>query len=143
MTVADIIKYEGNEMILFVDDDPGVRGMGVLVLRTLGYTVLHCDDGREALLIAEHLTSQAPDLLVTSITLPGMDGRQLAGQLQAKYPAMRVLYTPDDDDEIIELRSSPPDRLHLLQKPYIPSMLAAKVRRILDASIDDPAAKEP
>ena len=52
------------------------------VLRRLGYRVLVARDGAEALALSQSHTD-AIDLLLTDVIMPGMDGRDLAARLQA------------------------------------------------------------
>jgi two-component system cell cycle sensor histidine kinase/response regulator CckA len=121
----------GNETILVVEDEAGVRNLVSHVLRRNGYTVLEASHGEEALTLIEHYSGTI-DLLVTDMVMPLMSGRQLADRMSAKQPKMRVIYMsgyvhPEGDQP----RNSN-GRRAFLQKPFKPDVLATLVREVLD-----------
>ncbi|PYN12596.1 MAG: hypothetical protein DME05_21090, partial [Candidatus Rokuibacteriota bacterium] len=67
----------GDQTILVVEDADAVRRLVHEVLRRLGYRVLVARDGAEALALSQSHTD-AIDLLLTDVIMPGMDGRDLA-----------------------------------------------------------------
>lgn len=73
--------------ILVVDDDDCVRSMVVSLGRRVGFDVVEAADGADGLSKA---ASQAPDLVILDIALPGFDGRDVLVQLRAN-PATRGL----------------------------------------------------
>lgn len=68
------------QRVLVVDDDHEIRGLVAGALRRDGYTVVEAGDGPEALDVAVRLM---PDLVLLDMTLPGMDGVEVARQLKA------------------------------------------------------------
>jgi two-component system cell cycle sensor histidine kinase/response regulator CckA len=81
----DVGPLQGNESMLLVKDDEMVRSLVTSTLRTYGYEVLVAAGGREAIELAEQ-EAGAIDVLMTDVVMPGMNGRELAEKLQAKYP---------------------------------------------------------
>jgi CheY-like chemotaxis protein len=78
--------------ILVVDDEPLVRDLVREVLVREGYAVLHAHTAEEALaLVRAHEHDRVPDLLVTDLTMPGMDGVTLARTLRTAYPTLVAL----------------------------------------------------
>jgi len=79
--------------ILIVDDDPAIRYILDLALRSAPYTVSQAEDGQEALdLILEALEGGDPfDLLLTDIRMPRMTGIELITALQKKGIAIPTL----------------------------------------------------
>jgi|TARA_B100000315_G_C14524993_1_gene563393 CheY-like chemotaxis protein len=78
------------ETILVVEDDKDVRTLVVGLLTSLGYHVIDADMGTSALVRLD----QHPDidLLLTDVVLPGpMTGRDLATEVQRRYPAVKAL----------------------------------------------------
>lgn len=118
----------GTETILLVEDDPGVRRQALRGLAAAGYQVHVAADGEEALALAATLP-QAPDLLLTDVVMPRVDGARLAGMLHARWPGLRVLFTSGYMDE----RLAPAGDGHFLQKPFTATQLLARVRDALDA----------
>jgi CheY-like chemotaxis protein len=66
--------------ILVVDDDPGVRFLLRLLFESVGYEVTEAQHGVAALIRVKEVL---PDLVVTDITMPVMDGGQLIKRLKS------------------------------------------------------------
>ncbi len=121
----------GQERILLVEDEQPIRVLCERSLSSQGYQVLAAASGSEAL----ELFSQSPegiDMLVTDLMMPNMSGRELAEALRLRKPDLLVLYISGYSDDL-----SIQEGLHsgldtLLQKPFLPSELARKVRDVLD-----------
>ena len=115
----------GTETVLLVEDAPAVRLVTRQVLERYGYTVLEAPTGDMALrLAAKH---HGPiHLLLTDVVMPGLSGRQLAGQLSQLRSEMKVLYVSGYADTV-------ESGVAYLQKPFAPEALARRVRDVLDA----------
>jgi len=115
----------GTETVLVVEDAASVRVVTRQVLERYGYVVLEAPNGETALrLAAKH---HGPiQLLVTDVIMPGLSGRQLAGQLAPLRPEMKVLYVSGYADDV-------ESGVAYLQKPFTPETLARRVRDVLDA----------
>ncbi len=122
----------GHETVLLVEDDAGVRSLVRDTLKDSGYTVLDAANGREALaLVQQH---RGPlDLLVTDVIMPGLGGRQLAEQLLARFPDMKVLYMSGYTDDAVVRYGILQEHVHFLQKPFALPVLGRKIREVLDA----------
>ncbi|MFO7958312.1 MAG: PAS domain S-box protein [Candidatus Brocadiia bacterium] len=125
------MQLGGDETVLLVEDDEGVREMGTRVLEGFGYTVLTASDGREGLeLFRKHRSTV--DLLVTDVVMPQTDGLELAEQAQSLRPDLKVLYVSGyagrDNAEGRKADAAHP----LLPKPFTASRLAQRVREVLD-----------
>ena len=82
----------GTETILLVEDDALVRSYATAQLGALGYKVVSAENARQAIEAIER--GCAPDLLFTDMIMPGgMNGRELADQVLARRPGLKVLYT--------------------------------------------------
>ncbi|MHC5034561.1 MAG: ATP-binding protein, partial [Planctomycetota bacterium] len=121
----------GSETILLVEDDPQVRELAHRVLQEQGYTVLEASNGEEAL---ELLTSHTGpiDLLLTDVVMPGMSGKALADQLLRTQPDLRAIFMSGYTDEAIAHHGVLDPDVAFLQKPFSPTILARKVRDVLD-----------
>lgn len=121
----------GVERILLVEDDYRVRLSSVRSLRNMGYQVIAAESAQQALeLAAEQAT--AVDLLLTDVLLAGMSGAELATQLRAHYPGLRMLLMSGYSVESV--RKQLPQGFHgYLEKPFSTQQLSFAVRRALDA----------
>jgi PAS domain S-box-containing protein len=114
------------ELVVVVEDADDLRALVESLLTRAGYRVVsHADPARVLLDGA----TVPPDLLVTDVVMPGIDGPTLAAELRRRHPGMRVLlmsgYRPED------VRNEPGDRL--LPKPFVADDLLHAVREVLDA----------
>jgi len=121
----------GSETVLVVEDEDEVRSLASEFLRSAGYSVLTAKDGVEALEISERLGG-AIQLLLTDVVMPKMRGTELAQELKARFPRLRVVYMSgylEQDPcsgEILE-------KAIVLQKPFSRDSL---VREVGDAFED-------
>ncbi len=76
-TGGQVKPGRGTETVVLVEDDDSVRRYVSSILVTAGYTVLSAETGAAALEKLRSL-SEPPDLLLTDVIMPGMDGRALA-----------------------------------------------------------------
>jgi CheY-like chemotaxis protein len=123
-------QYRGDERVLVVEDDPGVRDFAVSVLRELGYDVLGAPTGDAAIgVLAGHPDI---DLLFTDVVMPGtLNGADLAKLALQQRPDLRILFTSGYTTRLVE-KEWPTGRIELLRKPYRSIDLAARVRAVLD-----------
>jgi len=125
-------EYGGRECILVVEDDRRVRRFAVDSLAALGYCVLEAADGPAALRMLEETTGRV-DLLVTDVIMPHTSGRDLANQVQALRPDIRVLFMSGYTDQYIVENGTLAEGIQFIQKPFTLNALARMVRDILDA----------
>jgi two-component system cell cycle sensor histidine kinase/response regulator CckA len=117
----------GSETILLVEDDSMLRELVTDILRGCGYAVLVAGHPSEAETISA-LHGGGIDLLLTDVVMPGMNGHELAKRITASRTTTKVLYMSGYTDELVDLDAG----TFFLQKPFAPSILAAKLREILD-----------
>jgi len=109
--------------VLLVEDDRLVRSMLQAHLEGCGCRVLAAEAPAPALTMAE--CGSRPDALVTDVSLPGMDGGELARRLRAALPGLPVVFmSAHSADHLSESgRLQRGDRL--LEKPFEPETLEA------------------
>jgi PAS domain S-box-containing protein len=122
----------GSETLLVVEDEPIVRSMAVRVLQGAGYTVLDAGDGAEALQLLAAAPGRSIDLLVTDVVMPRLGGPELAAQLRAERPGLKVLFVSGYTERAVDLQSAIGPLTALLAKPFAGPALTHKVRELLD-----------
>jgi two-component system, cell cycle sensor histidine kinase and response regulator CckA len=125
----------GDETVLLVEDDVSVRDLALMVLKRLGYKVLHAINGGEAFLTLENYQGRV-DLLMTDVVMPGINGRELAQKLLKLQPGMKVLFTSGYTENVIVHHGVVEENLNFIGKPYSLQELAKKIREVLDAKPD-------
>jgi PAS domain S-box-containing protein len=120
----------GDETILLVEDEESVRALARRTLEARGYRVFDAADGGEAVEIAGH---ERIDLLLTDMVLPGMGGGEIAARIHEIHPAAKVLFTSGYTDDVIVRGGLLERGAAFLEKPFTPSLLARKVREVLDS----------
>ncbi|MBM9537813.1 hybrid sensor histidine kinase/response regulator [Desulfobulbus alkaliphilus] len=121
----------GHETILLVEDEPVILEMTTMMLERLGYTVMAADTPGEAIRLArEH--SGSIDLLLTDVVMPEMNGRELGQNILSVYPDMKRLFMSGYTANVIAHHGVLGERVHFIQKPFLMTDLAAKIREALD-----------
>lgn len=116
--------------ILVVDDEETVRHVVGRMLRESGFALLEAKDGREAL----HLVQQrerAPDLILTDVVMPLLNGGELAARVRASQPDQRILLMSAYALEDLRQRGLYPEGVSFLQKPFTAEQLFRAVRSAL------------
>jgi putative two-component system response regulator len=116
--------------ILVVDDDPKVRSVLERVLLKDGHAIQTAENGHAALTAIER---SAPDIILTDVTMPGMDGFELCQRLKMNVvtrliPVVMVTGLSDRDNHLkgVELGAD-----EFLTKPVDPQELRARVRSLM------------
>jgi PAS domain S-box-containing protein len=128
---GQIAPASGQETILVVEDEPGVRALLVESLRRTGYAVLTAGGSETAMKISTKHPRQI-DLIVTDVVMPELSGPKLVEWLRPHQPQMRILYISGyADDEVVQ-RGLQQGSIAFLQKPFTLPALLTKVREVLD-----------
>lgn len=130
----------GNETILVVEDDEGVRETVIALLGELGYRVLKAPDAQSALAVIE---SGVPiDLLFTDVVMPGtLKSPELARKAKERLPDLGVLFTSGYTENSIVHGGRLDEGVNLISKPYSHEALARKVRQVLGQNGKRPAGE--
>ncbi len=124
----------GAETVLLTEDEESVRVVATAILERRGYRVLAAADGDSAIAISRAFPGRI-DVLVTDVVMPGINGRELAEQLEQMRPDMRVLFVSGYTDDAVLLKGVSLDERTFLQKPFTSLELAKRVRVVLDQSL--------
>ncbi|MGE0715406.1 MAG: PAS domain-containing protein [Alphaproteobacteria bacterium] len=129
VTAAGQRDVLADKTVLVVDDDPMVRQMAEIIIRSAGCTVSTAGNGREALAMLEE--AEHFDILFSDVVMPGgINGEQLAAMAVARRPGIAVVLTTGYA-EIINGAPVGVDRPNLLRKPYRREDLLAALRSAL------------
>ena len=120
----------GLETILVVEDEADVRSSTCGILSALGYDVLEAEDAAAAAEIIE--SGRHVDLVFTDVVMPGpVSSLQLGEIVRRCQPRCQVLYTSGYAEGVLAHEGKLDASVHLLQKPYHPDALSARIRHLL------------
>jgi PAS domain S-box-containing protein len=117
----------GRERVLLVDDEPAVARSSARILERSGYRVTFHTDPAEAL-AAFRERPPSFDLVLTDLTMPGMNGLELARAVLALRPRLPVLLMSGYVDEATLATAQALGVREVLLKPVMPGELAEAVR---------------
>jgi two-component system cell cycle sensor histidine kinase/response regulator CckA len=117
--------------ILVVDDELTVRRWVSRILRARGYEVIDVEDGASALEMMRRADTR-PDLVVTDIVMPGVNGTRLAEDIERQWPATKLLFVSGFVSSASVRAASIVSRVPVLRKPFTPEQVIAAVRSALD-----------
>ena len=119
--------------VLLVEDEPQVRDSVAAMLGNLGFRALTAGSAAEAL---EQATAagERVDLLITDVIMPGVNGPQLASQLCAFQPRLKVLFMSGYADDVIARGDTLAVDVGFLQKPFTTKSLGRKIEELFERS---------
>lgn len=118
------------QRILYVEDDPDIQAIAVMVLETIhGFTLEVCSPGCEALQKAEAFN---PDLILMDVMMPNMDGPETLAGLR-EFPTlattpvvfMTAKVQPQEVQAYLDLGA-----VGVIAKPFDPMLLVDQLREI-------------
>ncbi len=120
----------GLETILVVEDEADVRDSTCAILSALGYEVLEATDASGAVALIE--SGRHIDLVFSDVIMPGpVSSLQLGEVLRRHLPDAQILYTSGYAEGVLAHEGKLNASVHLLQKPYHPDALSARIRHLL------------
>ena len=113
--------------VLVVDDEPLIADTITEILNQSGFLAEQAYDGMEALLKAQ---GSAPDVLLTDVLMPKLNGVELAIALSASHPNTRVYLFSGQaaTGSIIQQARAKGFQFEVLPKPIPPDQLISKLR---------------
>ncbi|NBX66028.1 MAG: PAS domain-containing sensor histidine kinase [Proteobacteria bacterium] len=118
----------GTATILLVEDEDAVRAFSSRALTNKGYKVLDAPGGESALEIIKGL-GRTPDLIITDVIMPEMDGPTLITKVRAQYPEVPVIFVSGYTED--KFKGQFGEKTWFLPKPFTLQQLAAKVKEVL------------
>ncbi len=118
-------------LVLIVEDDPETRHYYANAFHQSGFETDEAHNGHQAL--AKALATPRPDLILTDIAVPGLDGIELCRKLRAddRTRAIPVLAITGYEDRHYPDRVRTAGADHVLMKPCDWDVLVSEARRLL------------
>lgn len=121
----------GNETVLFVEEDEVLRKLAASALARHKYQVLEAASPVEALMVAQQHTGSI-HMAVSQLVMPEINGHELVQRLVSQRPGVKAIFVSGYSDEaMLHHRIRP---RFVLQRPYHQDVLLQKVRDVLDAA---------
>ncbi len=115
--------------VLLVDDEQGIRKVLGITLSDAGYEVYTAEDGRKASRMIHELR---PDIVLTDIRMPGMDGLTLMSEALVKVPKLPVILLTAHGDVDMAIKAMRDGAYDFIEKPYSAERLVKTVFRGLE-----------
>ena len=117
------------KMVLTVDDSRTMRDMLRVALSSAGYSVIQAEDGQHGL---EVLAGAQPDVIVTDINMPRMDGFSFIENVRSNntHPGVPILVLSTESDVEKKQRARAAGATGWIVKPFDPVKLVDAVRRV-------------
>jgi two-component system chemotaxis response regulator CheY len=119
----------GSKLILTVDDSATIRELLLSELAGLGHRVTQAEDGINGL---EKLALEPPDLIITDITMPRMDGIGFIQNVRRdeRYKSIPILVLTTESDPTVKDRAKQAGATGWIVKPFDPRKLAEAIRKV-------------
>jgi len=121
--------------VLVVDDEPQIRSLVTTLLAREGFQSIEASDGASAFLLAQRLNGEI-SLLLTDISMPVMNGIELARALKWQFPEIPVLLTSSSPLPLRDSNNAIAGSV-FLQKPFDLRVFAQTIRKL----VSQPALK--
>ena len=112
--------------LLLIDEDDGIRQILSAFLEDAGYSVLTVEDGEGGI---ELCREESPQIIITAIDLPGIDGIEVLKSIKKAYPYSEVIVTSVHNEIERALKSFRLDAADFITKPINQDTLMAALDR--------------
>jgi len=115
--------------ILLADDEEGLRKVLTIYLQDAGYEVVTADNGKKAAQMAD---TASPDIVLTDIRMPGMDGISLLKHIKENTPDIEVIMITGHGDYKLAIESLKLNAVDFISKPIDNDVLDIALKRAND-----------
>ena len=116
------------DKILVIDDNDSIRETLTNLLTRLNYSVLSASNGRMGIDIAK---KEQPDLIISDLRMPQMDGLEVLEELQKYDPQIRVIIITAHDDMLTTIQAMQKGAYDFIEKPIEIERLKISIKRAL------------
>lgn len=115
--------------ILIVDDEEDIRDVLEIALKDIGYTVFLAENGKKAF---ELFKLKRPDIVITDIKMPVMDGIELLRRVKRENPTTEVLMITGHGDMHLTIRSLKYEAMDFITKPVNVDILEIAIEKAIE-----------
>ncbi len=112
--------------IVLIDDEKDIRDVMTVTLEDAGYHVLTAENGEAGLLLCEKVS---PQIVITDIRMPKIDGLQVLKTLKTSYPDIEVIVVTAFGDIEIAIQALQLDASDFITKPINDEALHTALKR--------------
>lgn len=125
------MKEENSKRVVYIEDDPEMIDLVVMILSRRGFAVKGAHGGRNGL---DLVIKELPDLVLLDLMMPGMDGWEVYQQLKANettrnIPIIIITAKAQAIDRVLGLHIAKVD--DYIAKPFRPQELLDSIDRVL------------
>jgi two-component system cell cycle sensor histidine kinase/response regulator CckA len=120
----------GQETILLVEDEEGLRTLNARGLASRGYTVLVAGNGVEAIEVLEEQGGKI-DLVVSDVVMPEMDGPTLLKEMRIRNPDLKIIFVSGYAEDAFQKHLPEHGQFAFLPKPFTLKQLVAAVKETI------------
>ena len=121
----------GSSKILLVEDEDAVRIFSARALGNKGYQVVDAPSGAVALRFLKE-KKIVPEVLITDVMMPEMDGTTLAKIIREKYPKIKIIFISGYAED--KFKEHLGKDVYFLPKPFTLKQLATKVKNVIEGN---------
>lgn len=116
--------------ILAIDDSPTIRALVAKALRSAGFEVILASDGVDGI---DSLSEAEPDLIITDINMPRMDGFGVIEAVRAdnRFSNVPILVLTTESGADLKARARRSGATGWIVKPFVDAKLIAVIDRVL------------
>ncbi len=120
------------EKILVIDDDESIRLTLSNYLKRLGYSVISAEDGLKGF---DLIRTQQPDLIISDIKMPNLNGLELLKKVKGIYPLTKIILITAHDEVQTTIDAMQYGAYDYLEKPLDIDRLKVTITRALESKI--------
>ncbi|MFA6033792.1 MAG: PAS domain-containing protein [Myxococcota bacterium] len=128
--MPSVLPAGQRQIVLVVEDEEAVRALVGRMLTQSGFEVISTSNAMDAMLLARRMDRKI-HLLLTDIVMPEMSGRDLALQLGAIKPDMKIAYMTGYPDDVVAAHGITEKTGVIIKKPFSKDGLLLKIREAL------------
>lgn len=123
MALSGLLPFaQGEVMLHVIDDEEFVRELIEIIIADAGYRVLCFESGNQYLEYLDSPQFEKPIAVLTDVTMPGINGYDLAIEIRKKYPLQKIVLISGNADDEHHVRAAR-QLCYTLSKPFQPPTL--------------------